>query len=76
MCLALPCADRNLLDAIQRERFAGINKVQVMSIVHDIALSIKEMHDHHLVHGDIKVLFPPPLFPSCHCFCGFSHADL
>ena len=54
-CLALPRADRNLLDAIQNERFAGINKVQVVTIVRDIALSLKEMHDHHLVHGDVKV---------------------
>ena len=55
MCLALPRADRNLLDAIQKERFAGINKVQVMAIVRDIALALKELHDHHLVHGDVKV---------------------
>ena len=55
MCLALPRADRNLLDAIQNERIAGTNKVQVMAIVRDIALALKEMHDHHLVHGDVKV---------------------
>ena len=54
-CLALPRADRNLLDAIQNERIAGTNKVQVMAIVRDIALALKEMHDHHLVHGDVKV---------------------
>ena len=66
--IVMLCADRNLLDAIMKERFAGLDRRKVVAIAADIALAIKEMHDNGLAHGDIKVscsmyslsIAPPP----------------
>ena len=58
LCMVLPRAERNLLDAIQKEHFAGRNMLRVVAIVQDIALALKEMHSKRLVHADLKVVTP------------------
>ena len=55
MCLILPRADFNLREHIQADAFAGRNKHKVIAIMRDVALAIKDMHDHQLVHGDVRV---------------------
>ena len=55
LCLVLPCGDRNLLDAVQAEFFAGRDKPRVVAILTDVCLALEEMHNNGLVHGDVKV---------------------
>lgn len=55
-CLVLDRADRNLLDAILHEGFAGKDMEQVKYITRQLASALEHLHEQGLVHGDLKPL--------------------
>ena len=52
--VVMPRADRNLMEAVDKERFAGRSLPRVVSIVRDVALALKDVHDKGWVHADVK----------------------
>lgn len=52
--LVMPLGDRNLLDAINAEHFAGEAMDQVRSIMKQLGGGLLFMEENRLVHGDFK----------------------
>jgi hypothetical protein len=52
--LVMPLGDRNLLDAINAEHFAGEDMDQVRSIMKKLGEALLFMEENQLVHGDFK----------------------
>ncbi len=52
--IVMPCAEKNLYEAIGAERFAGHDMELVHSICKNVAKALHHMHENGLVHGDVK----------------------
>jgi serine/threonine protein kinase len=53
-CLVMPAGDRNLLDAINSEHFAGEDMDQVRAIMRQLAKSLQHLHEQNIIHADFK----------------------
>eukprot|EP00457_Paulinella_chromatophora_P000913 gb/GEZN01000915.1/.p1 GENE.gb/GEZN01000915.1/~~gb/GEZN01000915.1/.p1 ORF type:complete len:977 (+),score=142.12 gb/GEZN01000915.1/:59-2989(+) len=53
-CLVMPAAEYSLADFIRRRQLSGRNLEEVQKIMVGIARALQPLHQHHLVHGDIK----------------------
>jgi serine/threonine protein kinase len=53
-CLVMPAGDRNLLDAINSEHFAGKDMDQVRAIMRQLAKSLQHLHEQNIIHADFK----------------------
>ncbi|ETW06427.1 serine/threonine protein kinase, variant 1 [Aphanomyces invadans] len=51
--LVMPAADRSLEDIFLKER---PNDNQIRSMLHEVAAALQHLHDHGVVHGDLKKL--------------------
>lgn len=60
LCLVMPRGERSLHQAISCDRIAGHEWDSVRKIMKDVASAAKELHDHGVVHCDLKV---PPARP-------------
>jgi serine/threonine protein kinase len=54
--LVMPAAERNLQMVVSSERIAGRDWDKIRSMGIEIAEALKHMHDHGVLHGDIKPL--------------------
>lgn len=53
-CLVLPLAEKDLEDIMLHDHVAGIDWLQIKLITVQISLALSHLHEHDVVHGDIK----------------------
>jgi serine/threonine protein kinase len=55
-CLVMPCAEKNLQSIILTERFAGKDWNIIRTLAIQIAEAAAHLHEHGILHGDIRPL--------------------
>lgn len=55
-CIVMPFVDRNMFVAMKQDRFTGKDMEEVKYIFRRLIFCVRELHDHGILHGDIKPL--------------------